>query len=574
MTQDPKFSAFVRGHRRAGSDVQFIERTRLDAQKAMNKELQKLIQTGPPGLHERIRAEFDEFEKLFGRYLQESGHAIMWDKIRLVSDDLVKTYNELKAPDNKSIKTLLNQLVVVKLNGGLGTSMGCKGPKSIISVRNDLTFLDLTVQQIEHLNKTYGTDVPLVLMNSFNTDADTEKILQRYSQVKVKIFTFNQSRYPRISRESLLPIATSFNTENIESWYPPGHGDVYQSIANSKLLDQFINDGKKYLFMSNIDNLGATVDLNILNFLLDPNTKQAPEFVMEVTNKTRADVKGGTLVEYDGKLRLLEIAQVPKDHVDEFKSVSKFKIFNTNNLWISLDAIKRVVEDNTLHMEIIVNPKGGTLVEYDGKLRLLEIAQVPKDHVDEFKSVSKFKIFNTNNLWISLDAIKRVVEDNTLHMEIIVNPKTLDNGVNVVQLETAVGAAIKSFEGAIGINVPRRRFLPVKTTSDLLIVMSNLYSLKTGALEMNPLRSFPSVPLVKLGSHFSKVKDYLHRFASIPDMLELDHLTVSGDVTFGRNVTLKGTVIIIANHGDRIDIPSGAVLENKIVSGNLRILDH
>lgn len=501
-------SAFVRGHRRAGSDVQFIERTRLDAQKAMNKELQKLIQTGPPGLHERIRAEFDEFEKLFGRYLQESGHAIMWDKIRLVSDDLVKTYNELKAPDNKSIKTLLNQLVVVKLNGGLGTSMGCKGPKSIISVRNDLTFLDLTVQQIEHLNKTYGTDVPLVLMNSFNTDADTEKILQRYSQVKVKIFTFNQSRYPRISRESLLPIATSFNTENIESWYPPGHGDVYQSIANSKLLDQFINDGKKYLFMSNIDNLGATVDLNILNFLLDPNTKQAPEFVMEVTNKTRADVKGGTLVEYDGKLRLLEIAQVPKDHVDEFKSVSKFKIFNTNNLWISLDAIKRVVEDNTLHMEIIVNPK------------------------------------------------------------------TLDNGVNVVQLETAVGAAIKSFEGAIGINVPRRRFLPVKTTSDLLIVMSNLYSLKTGALEMNPLRSFPSVPLVKLGSHFSKVKDYLHRFASIPDMLELDHLTVSGDVTFGRNVTLKGTVIIIANHGDRIDIPSGAVLENKIVSGNLRILDH
>lgn len=61
----------------------------------------------------------------------------------------MKTYNELKAPDNKSIKTLLNQLVVVKLNGGLGTSMGCKGPKSIISVRNDLTFLDLTVQQIE-----------------------------------------------------------------------------------------------------------------------------------------------------------------------------------------------------------------------------------------------------------------------------------------------------------------------------------------------------------------------------------------------------------------------------------------
>lgn len=271
-------------------------------------------------------------------------------------------------------------------------------------------------------------------------------------------------------------------------------------------MKQFLESGKKYVFISNIDNLGATVDLNILNFLMEQ--EQPPEFVMEVTDKTRADVKGGTLVEYEGKLRLLEIAQVPKEHVDEFKSVSKFKIFNTNNLWISLDAIKRVTDDKSLHMEIIVNPK------------------------------------------------------------------TLDNGVNVIQLETAVGAAIKSFEGAMGINVPRRRFLPVKTTSDLLIVMSNLYSLHTGALQMNPKRSFPQGPLVKLGSHFSKVKDYLSRFSSIPDMLELDHLTVSGDVTFGKNVSLKGTVIIIANHGDRIDIPAGALLENKIVSGNLRILDH
>ncbi|KTG04761.1 hypothetical protein cypCar_00023721, partial [Cyprinus carpio] len=70
------------------------------------------------------------------------------------------------------------------------------------------------------------------------------------------------------------------------------------------------------------------------------------------------------------------------------------------------------------------------------------------------------------------------------------------------------------------------------------------------------------------------VQEYLTRFESIPDMLELDHLTVSGDVTFGKQVSLKGTVIIIANHGDRIDIPAGSMLENKIVSGNLRILDH
>ena len=101
---------------------------------------------------------------------------------------------------------------------------------------------------------------------------------------------------------------------------------------------------------------------------------------------------------------------------------------------------------------------------------------------------------------------------------------------------------------------------------------------------------FPATPLVKLGDgQFKKVSSFLSRFGSIPDLLELDHLTVSGDVTFGRgggdklenivsenicSVSLRGTVIIIANHGDRIDIPAGAVLENKIVSGNLRILDH
>ena len=104
---------------------------------------------------------------------------------------------------------------------------------------------------------------------------------------------------------------------------------------------------------------------------------------------------------------------------------------------------------------------------------------------------------------------------------------------------------------------------------------------------------FPSTPLVKLGdNHFKKVSAFLSRFGSIPDLLELDHITVSGDVTFGRGgeffmlfytvqtgiisilVSLRGTVIIIANHGDRIDIPAGAILENKIVSGNLRILDH
>lgn len=107
----------------------------------------------------------------------------------------------------------MNKLVVIKLNGGLGTSMGCHGPKSVIPVRNDLTFLDLTVQQIETLNKTYHADVPLVLMNSFNTDEDTEKIVRKYKGLKVKIYTFNQSCFPRINRDSMLPIAKDYNVE-------------------------------------------------------------------------------------------------------------------------------------------------------------------------------------------------------------------------------------------------------------------------------------------------------------------------------------------------------------------------
>lgn len=498
-------------HRRTpseGQDAAFRELMLHDAQKSLHHELERLIKTAPSQQASDVRAQFDGFERLFARFLQETGPSVKWEDISVLPNEAIKPYNELKTEfSSDQIKSMLDKLVVLKLNGGLGTSMGCTGTKSLISVRNELTFLDLTVQQIENLNTTYDTNVPLVLMNSFNTDEETEKILRKYGKMRVEMHTFNQSKYPRINRESLLPVAKSC-TEDNESWYPPGHGDVYESLYNAKLLEKFLKEGKKYVFISNIDNLGATADINILNFLLNPQNGPASEFVMEVTDKTRADVKGGTLVQYEGKLRLLEIAQVPKERVDEFKSVSKFKIFNTNNLWVSLEAMNRIVERHALHMEIIVNPK------------------------------------------------------------------TLDNGLNVVQLETAVGAAIKSFEGAIGINVPRRRFLPVKTTSDLLIIMSNLYSLKQGSLEMNPKRSFPSVPLVKLGTSFTKVKDYLSRFASIPDMLELDHLTVSGDVTFGRGVSLKGTVIIIANHGDRIDIPPGAILENKIVSGNLRILDH
>lgn len=498
-------------HKRTPSQTdiaEFKDLTKRDALTRLQKTVQKLVMTASASNQKHVRAEMDGFESLFSRYLMDNidQPSIDWGEIQPPPEGTVIPYQKLLEENVDDVKDLLDKLIVVKLNGGLGTTMGCQGPKSVISVRSGLTFLDLTIQQLEQLNRTYGCDVPLVLMNSFNTHEETEKILQKYSHVSVKIFVFNQSKFPRVDRETLLPIATNVESSENECWFPPGHGDVYQSFYNSGLLDQFIDQGKEYMFLSNIDNLGATVDLYILKHLLTDATKH--EFLMEVTDKTRADVKGGTLIQYQNKLRLLEIAQVPKENVDEFKSVSKFRIFNTNNLWVNLPAIKRVIEEKTLHMEIIVNHK------------------------------------------------------------------VLEKGINVIQLETASGAAIQSFEGAQGINVPRRRFLPVKTTSDLLLVMSNLFTLNRGNLVMNAQRSFPSVPLVKLGTSFTKVKDFLSRFQSIPDCLELDSLTVSGDVTFGKGVSLRGTVIIIANHGDRIDVPPGAILENKIVSGNLRILEH
>merc|ERR1712110_925035 len=101
-----------------------------------------------------------------------------------------------------------------------------------------------------------------------------------------------------------------------------------------------------------------------------------------------------------------------------------------------------------------------------------------------------------------------MVEERTLDLEVIVNPKTLDGGVNVIQLETAVGAAMKCFEKCRGINVPRSRFLPVKKTSDLLLIMSNLYTLTNGSLTMSPERMFQTTPLIKLGDEsFKKVND-------------------------------------------------------------------
>ncbi|KAJ5109693.1 UTP--glucose-1-phosphate uridylyltransferase [Penicillium argentinense] len=460
-----------------------------------------------PNEKKRFEAEMDNFFALFRRFLNDKakGNAVNWDRIAPPQPSQVVGYDELGA--DASVE-FLNKLAVVKLNGGLGTSMGCVGPKSVIEVREGMSFLDLSVRQIEHLNRTFNVNVPFVLMNSFNTDQDTQSIIKKYEGHNVDIITFNQSRYPRIIKDSLLPAPKSFDSP-LQDWYPPGHGDVFESLYNSGTLDKLIERGIEYIFLSNADNLGAVVDLRILQHMVDSKA----EYIMELTDKTKADVKGGTIIDQDGKVRLLEIAQVPKEHVNEFKSIKKFKYFNTNNIWMNVQAIKRVVEENELEMEIIANEK-------------------------------------------SIPADKKGEADQAIY-----------------QLETAVGAAIRHFKNAHGVNVPRRRFLPVKTCSDLMVVKSDLYRLEHGQLVMDPNR-FGGVPVIKLGSDFKKVSDFQKRIASIPRIVELDHLTITGAVNLGRNVTLKGTVIIVATEGSTIDVPPGSVLENCVVQGSLRILEH
>ncbi|KAI5123641.1 hypothetical protein M0805_001674 [Coniferiporia weirii] len=487
---------------RGTSHIDFKTATTGVAAKAMRNELGRLVgSVQDQATKKAFDTEMQSFFDLFTRYLAERAKSveIVWDKIKSPAPEQIVPYDTLPKVNDPKI---FSKLAVLKVNGGLGTSMGMTGAKSALEVKDDMTFLDLTVRQIEHLNTTYRVDVPLILMTSFNTHDDTLRIIKKYANQQLRITTFNQSRYPRIHKETLTPLPKSADDDK-SHWYPPGHGDLYNAITQSGVLDQLLAEGKEYLFVSNSDNLGAVVDQGILKHMMDTQA----EFLMEVTDKTKADVKGGTLIDYEGGIRLLEIAQVPSEHVEDFKAIRKFKIFNTNNLWINLKALKRVMEEEGMELEIIINPK------------------------------------------------------------------TTDDGQPVIQLETAAGAAIKHFKNAHGINVPRSRFLPVKSCSDLLLIKSDIYSLEHGQLVINENRLFGTSPVIKLGDHFKKIQQFQKRFKKIPKIIELDHLTVTGDVYFGRNVTLRGTVIVVANEGQRIDIPDGCILENRLLSGNLNMIE-
>lgn len=484
---------------------------RSDYEERMHADLEKLLQHCPEYKRGNYADENKGFLKLFERFIKKSERKIVWNEIDPMPRGALYNYNDFLVPHHLTVRSLLNKLVVVKLNGGLGTRMKCDSPKSLLPVRNDLTFLDLTVQQIENLNVEFGSNVPLVLMNSFSTVDETEKMLKKYRNLRIKIHTFLQSRYPRITADTFALLPMSYDDPDKHVWYPPGHGDFYESFYKSGLIDKFKEEGKEYCFVSNIDNLGAVVDFRILDMVVKPTMHPRPEFLMEVTQRTPGDVKGGTIINYRGNLKLLEYEEVPKDHVDDFKCTHRFNNFNTNNLWIKLDAIAMLVTQDKLQLDIIENKK----------------------HI-------------------------------------------VRNGckINIIQLETAAGAAIESFKGAFGLLVPRSRFLPVKSTSDLFLIRSNLYINDNGKLTMNPLRLYPEVPLVNLtDDHFGNYRDLDKRFESIPDCLQLQHLTISGDVYFAKDVSLMGNVTIVANHGGRIDIPRGSIIQYRIITGDLRSVE-
>jgi UTP--glucose-1-phosphate uridylyltransferase len=374
----------------------------------------------------------------------------------------------------------LDATVVLKLNCGLGTSMGMTKAKSLLEVKDGLTFLDVIARQVLDARRRLGVRLPLVLMNSFATRDDSLEALSRIDGLASDVpADFVQSKEPKIVADDGAPVAWPDNP-GLE-WAPPGHGDVYPSLVGSGMLDALLDRGYRYLFMSNSDNLGAALDPRILAWI----AREEIPFLSEVADRTEADRKGGHLAvrTSDGGLVLRESAQVPDDDADAFQDISRHTFFNTNNLWVDLRALQAVMAD-----------RGGVM-----------------------------------------------------GLPMIVNRKTVDpndsDSTPVVQLETAMGAAVGVFDGARALRVPRTRFAPVKTTSDLLVLRSDAYELTDDArLVLAGGRS--DAPLVSLDdAYYKRLRDFDERFPSgAPSLVEAQRLKVVGDVTFGEGVVVKGSV--------------------------------
>ena len=245
----------------------------------------------------------------------------------------------------------LDRTLILKLNGGLGTSMGLDRTKSLLIVKNGLTFLDVVMGQVEWLRNQSGSRIPLILMNSFNTDAETQAAIHPLNE---KPLTFIQHQVPKIRQDDLQPV--DWPNDPSREWCPPGHGDIYAALVTSGVLTRLLEDGFEYAFVANIDNLGATIDLPILGYFA---ATRSP-FLMEATARTEADKKGGHLARFkkDG-LVLRESAQCPDAEAKEFQDIQKYRFFNTNNLWLNLKSLKAQLDryGNVMELPLILNRK-------------------------------------------------------------------------------------------------------------------------------------------------------------------------------------------------------------------------
>jgi UTP--glucose-1-phosphate uridylyltransferase len=422
------------------------------------------------GLPEAAIETFAYYERL----LREGDQGRLPESELEPLDDLPDA-EELPASDGSA----LERAVVLKLNGGLGTSMGMTRAKSLLEVKEGLSFLDIIVRQVLHLRERHDASVPLLLMNSFATRDDTLAALERYPDLAVDglPLDFVQGKVPKLLEDSHEPVG--WPTNPALEWAPPGHGDVYTSLAASGTLEELLERGYRHLFISNSDNLGAVLDPRILDWF----AREELSFLSESTDRTEGDRKGGHLARRreDGGLVLRETAQTPDEDREAFEDVSRHRFFNCNSVWVDLRALER----------------------------------------------------------------KLAGRDGVLGLPMIVNRKTVDPGdpssPAVLQLETAMGAAIGAFDGAAALRVPRSRFAPVKTTNDLLVVRSDAYRLADD-WTVRATRSRP--PLVELDPRFFKLLgDFEPRFPhGPPSLADCERLTVEGDVSFGRDVVVRGEV--------------------------------
>jgi UTP--glucose-1-phosphate uridylyltransferase len=249
----------------------------------------------------------------------------------------------------------LEKLVVIKLNGGLGTSMGLKKVKTLLKVKGELNFLDIIARQILELREESEKNIPLLFMHSFNTRKDSLDYLKIYRDLPLDDLPldFMQSKFPKIRQTDLAPLQ---NEDDHKNWNPPGHGEIYSILSSSGILDKLLKNGFEYAFISNSDNLGAIVDSKILSYFAE---KKLP-FLMEVCRRTEMDKKGGHLAQTrKGQLILRESAQCPAEELDKFQDINRYSYFNTNNLWINLKALKQKLfeTNNLLPLQLILNAK-------------------------------------------------------------------------------------------------------------------------------------------------------------------------------------------------------------------------